>query len=157
MSNKLLVPFKGPQAGALYHAAYNFYLSQLRIRVEMAFGRLTTKFRVLRGKLRCSLVTQSKIIIAVTKLHNFIIDNDKPDLGPIRLNADGTIDPAELEHYGVEPLPVGEEVGEGPLGNLGFLAYDPLEYDADEGVCARRQAIVNELQVKGIQRPVGTL
>jgi hypothetical protein len=47
ISNKLLVPFKGPQAEALYRSSYNFYLSQLRIRVEMAFGRMTTKFRVL--------------------------------------------------------------------------------------------------------------
>jgi hypothetical protein len=37
ISNKLQVPFKGPQAAAIYHASYNFYLSQLRIRVEMAF------------------------------------------------------------------------------------------------------------------------
>jgi DDE superfamily endonuclease len=79
ISNKLLVPFKGPQAAAIYHASYNFYLSQLRIRVEMAFGRMTTKFRILRGKLSCTLVNQSKVIQAVTRLHNFIIDNDQPN------------------------------------------------------------------------------
>jgi hypothetical protein len=139
MSNKLLVPFKGAQAQALYHSSYNFYLSQLRIRVEMAFGRMTTKFRVLRGKMSCTLVNQSKVIQTVTRLHNFIIDNDKPDLGPIRLNPDGTIDPAELALFGVEPLEVGEniEIGEGPLGNLGFVAFDALEYDPDEGDGAR--------------------
>jgi hypothetical protein len=36
---------------------------------------------------------QSKVIQAAVRIHNFFIDNDKPPLGAIRLNADGTIDP----------------------------------------------------------------
>jgi hypothetical protein len=96
--------------------------------------------------------------------HNFIIDNDKPPLRAIRLNADGTIDPAELQRFGVEPLPVGVEAGQGPEGNLGFIAnegvpalfgYDALQYDGGEGPSARRQAIVNELAARNIQRPNG--
>jgi hypothetical protein len=78
ISNNLLVPFKGAEADVLYHAAYNFYLSQLRIRVEMAFGRMTTKFRILRNKLTCTLINHGKVIQDITRLHNFIIDNDKP-------------------------------------------------------------------------------
>lgn len=91
----------------------------------------------------------------MARLHNFIIDNDKPPLDAIRLNADGTIDPDELQRFGVEPLPIGEADGHGPIGNLGFLGYEVLEYAADQGASARRQAIVNELAAKDIRRPVG--
>jgi DDE superfamily endonuclease len=42
LSNKLLIPFRGNQANPIFHSSYHFYLSQLRIRVEMAFGRLCT-------------------------------------------------------------------------------------------------------------------
>ena len=51
--------------------AYNFYLSQLRIRVEMSFGRLVGKWGILQQKLCCSLKRNSDIIVACGRLHNF--------------------------------------------------------------------------------------
>jgi hypothetical protein len=99
LSNKALVPFRGAKAATIYNSSYNFYLSQLRIRVELAFGRFTTKFRRLRTKMSCRLSMQSKVIQAATRLHNYITDNDKPELGTIRLNADCTIDREELEPF----------------------------------------------------------
>jgi hypothetical protein len=141
----------------MFNSSYNFYLSQLRIRVELAFGRMTTKFRLLRTKMSCNVVTQSRVIQAVARLHNFVIDNDKPPLDAIRLNADGIIDPGELERFGVEALPVGEGVGEAAEGNLGFFGCAALNYDGDEGTSARRQRIVNELIAKDVRRPQGPL
>jgi hypothetical protein len=157
LSNKILIPFKGPQATPMFNSSYNFYLSQLRIRVELAFGRMTTKFRLLRTKMSCSVVTQSRVIQAVARLHNFVIDNDKPPLDAILLNADGTIDPGELERFGVEALPVREGVEEAAEGNLGYFGYEALNYDDDEGTSARRQRIVNELIAKDVRRPQGPL
>jgi hypothetical protein len=74
-------------------------------------------------------------------------------LGTIALNADGTIDPAELQLFGIDSMPVGVEDGKGPVGNIGFIGYDCLEYDDEDGDCARRHAIVNELEANDIQRP----
>ena len=51
LSDRLLIPFKGQQRNDPVNSAYNFYLSQLRIQVERAFGLLTTKWRILRGGL----------------------------------------------------------------------------------------------------------
>ena len=49
LSQKILVPFnKVDMAGEERHRAFNYYISQLRVRIEMAFGRLTTKWRCLR-------------------------------------------------------------------------------------------------------------
>jgi hypothetical protein len=66
----------------------------------MAFGRMTQKFQIMRKKMTCSLATQSLYIQAITRLHNFIIDNDSlPErYGQLaNLNANGEFDAEELE------------------------------------------------------------
>ena len=47
----LSIPFSGTDAWDEYNDSYNFHLSQLRICIEMCFGRLTTKWRIFRSKL----------------------------------------------------------------------------------------------------------
>jgi hypothetical protein len=71
LSNKIRIPFKGAQAIAVYNSSYKLYLSQLQIRVKLAFGRMTTKFQLLRTKMSCKVVTQSKAIQAVARLAQF--------------------------------------------------------------------------------------
>ncbi len=48
LTEHLLVPFTGSCRQDPDRDSYNFYLSQLRIRIEMTFGLLTTKWRCLR-------------------------------------------------------------------------------------------------------------
>jgi hypothetical protein len=59
--------------------AFNFYLSQLRIRIEQAFGLMTMKWSILRNTLLTSLATASKILQVCARLHNFVIDQDWED------------------------------------------------------------------------------
>jgi len=54
LSNNLLIPFVGSNRHETEKDAYNFYLSQLRIRVEMSFGRLVRKWGILHQNLYCS-------------------------------------------------------------------------------------------------------
>jgi hypothetical protein len=146
-SNKILVPFKGSQRHHLYNSSYNFYLSQLRIRIEMAFGRMTTKFRIMRSKMTCSLKMQSRIIKAVTRLHNFVIDVDGLPIADqaVRLLPNEEVDDNELIRFGIDRLP-------GDAGNNGFLG---VPYDtAEEGSSARRNAILEQLTQQTIHRPV---
>jgi hypothetical protein len=147
LSNKILIPFKGPQRQELYKSSYNFYLSQMRIRIEMAFGRMTTKFRIMRNKMTCNLETQSKVIRAVTRLHNYVIDNDglpARQQQVAQINEHGYFDPEELELLGIDPLQ------EEPAGNVGFVG---IPYDANEGTSARRNTLVQELTERTIVRP----
>jgi hypothetical protein len=90
---------------------------------------------------------------------HLIIDNVKPEFGTIRLNADGAIDGEELDRFGVEHLTIpNEHEGDGDVnGNIGFIGYNGLEYDDNDGTSTRRQAIVNELQARDIHRPIGLL
>ena len=76
VTEKLLVPFTGSQRDDPKQDAFNFYLSQLRIRIEMAFGLLVKKFRILKKPMKQKLVTVSRIIMCCAQLHNFIINND---------------------------------------------------------------------------------
>jgi hypothetical protein len=47
LTEHVLVPFTGGDRSASDKDTFNYYLIQLRIRIEMAFGLLTNKWRVL--------------------------------------------------------------------------------------------------------------
>jgi hypothetical protein len=55
--------------------AYNFYLSQLRITIERAFGILVHRFGVLRAPLSISIKKVPPMVMCLMKLHNYCIDN----------------------------------------------------------------------------------
>jgi hypothetical protein len=54
--------------------AYNFYLSQLRITIERAFGILVHRFGILRGPLALSIKKVPALVMCLLRLHNFYID-----------------------------------------------------------------------------------
>jgi DDE superfamily endonuclease len=76
VSEKMIVPFTGTQRTNPCNDAHNFYLSQLRIRIEMAFGLMTNKWRILRAPLQTGLAKSSEVLECCSRLHNFCIDND---------------------------------------------------------------------------------
>eukprot|EP00961_Rhodomonas_salina_P203376 2744142-Rhodomonas_salina.1 len=53
---------------------FNFYLSQVRIEVECAFGILVQRFGIFWRGLRAGLANASRIVSACVRLHNFCID-----------------------------------------------------------------------------------
>lgn len=73
-TENLLTPFSGKDKQDATKDAYNFYVSQLRIRIEMAFGRMTGKWRVLKKPLQVRLRNVSKVILCIARLHNFCIN-----------------------------------------------------------------------------------
>ena len=54
----------------------NFYLSQLRITVERAFGILVHRWGILRRPLLISILKVPAIVTYLMRLHNFCTDND---------------------------------------------------------------------------------
>jgi hypothetical protein len=58
--------------------AYNFYNSQLRIRIECTFGMLKHRWAILRSAIPMNDILQKKVarVLALAKLHNFCIDAD---------------------------------------------------------------------------------
>jgi hypothetical protein len=72
----LLTPFVGCNHLNPENDSYNFFLSQLRIRVEMAFGRLVTKWRILHSFLEVPLAKSGFVLQACCILHNYCIDEE---------------------------------------------------------------------------------
>jgi hypothetical protein len=107
--NNLLIPFSGSQAHDPHKRSFNFLLSQMRIRIEMAFGRLTTKWRIFRRNLDLGTQMNSEIVEAAMKLHNFVIRSDQLNFVEV---ADD-----QWESLGVETW------DKGPEGNKGYLEF----------------------------------
>jgi hypothetical protein len=113
---------------------------------KMAFGRMKQKFQIMRRKMTCSLATQSLYIQTITRLHNFIIDNDSlPECygQPANINANGEFDAEELKALGIQPLP----------DNLGAGGFTAVAYNANGSRSRRREEIVARLTADDIRRP----
>ena len=91
----LPVPFSGSEKDDPTKDTFTFHLSQLRIRIEMAFGRLVSKWRIFKSPLCVALKNATRIIYCCTRLHNFCI-NEGDAVPEIQPN-----DPKELppEYY----------------------------------------------------------
>ena len=72
----MATPYSAVSAGT--KAAYNFYHSQLRIRIECTFGMLTHRWGILRSAIPMNVTLRKTIalVLALAKLHNFYIDFD---------------------------------------------------------------------------------
>jgi hypothetical protein len=70
-----LVPiFGGPQANVAANSNFNFYASQCRIRIEMAFGMMSQKWGILKRPLTCKLSHVKDVVLCIAKLHNYCIN-----------------------------------------------------------------------------------
>ncbi|KAL7552356.1 hypothetical protein ACHAWF_016576 [Thalassiosira exigua] len=131
--------------GLYAHDTFNYYLSQLRIRVEMAFGRLVNKFRILGGKVEGSLDRVSAILEACSRLHNFIIQVD----GPFDTKVYSAVE-EEMESLEIVANPIA------PLG-MSYLPVVPDEtFEAYPGVSHTRDAIVEFIREQPMGRPCTT-
>ncbi|KAL7545661.1 hypothetical protein ACHAWF_009009 [Thalassiosira exigua] len=146
LSENLLIPYSGIDRFDPAHDTFNYYLSQLRIRVEMAFGRLVNKFRILSGKVGGSLDRVSAILEACSRLHNFIIQVD----GPFDTKQYSSVE-EEMESLEIVANP------SAPLG-MSYLPVVPDEtFEAYPGVSHTRDAIVDFIREQPMGRPMHNL
>ena len=80
LSHNCITPFTGLQQLNPTKDAYNYFLSQVQIRIEMAFGLLTTKWQILKNPLGVSLHVGSELLECISRLHNYCIDMRPNDL-----------------------------------------------------------------------------
>jgi hypothetical protein len=123
----MATPFSG---GALAGSkdAYNFYHSQLRIQVECAFGKFTSRWGILRSAMPKGVSIRKTVamVMALAKLHNYCIDQKDSDVQSMTAQDEGYI----------------EELG-----------AVPLEYDArTNGQLIPRQLIGGGEHFEGIDR-----
>lgn len=73
ISEKLLTPYPGKNLPA-GEDAFNFYLSQLRVKIEQSFGILVSTWGILWRPLRVQYAGRGDLITALFHLHNFLQD-----------------------------------------------------------------------------------
>ena len=121
----LLTPFSGNEKKDPEKDAFNFYLSQLRIRIEQTFGLMTNKWRILRQPLQMNLKNVAKTFMCITRLHNFCIDEGCGNL----INMDENLE-----------------------NDLSYIRSDITEA-AIPGHSVLRNIIVQELAQRDLERP----
>ena len=149
VTEHLWTPFTGAQRDDEAQDAFNFYLSQLRIRIEMAFGLLVKKFSILKKPLPHKLSTSSRIIMCCAQLHNFIINYDGTDI-PEDETASIVNTPEMQTVNGETLIPSSYSPG-------GLMVYQPtmVEDGFQEiiGISNSRRAMVEFLNEHGFKRP----
>jgi DDE superfamily endonuclease len=129
-SEHSVTPFPGTQKADPKKDAYNFFLSQLLIRIKMAFGRLVNKWRIFKKPLQTRLKDTGRLFLCATRLHNFCINES---------------DDAETYTTALES------------GNdEGFLPSD-VQATTIEGTSMIRDILVEKIASKGLSRPVYNL
>jgi DDE superfamily endonuclease len=80
VGEKMPVPITGSQRSNPCNDAHNFYLSQLQIWIEMAFGLMTNKWRMLCAPLQTSGAKSSDVLECCSRLHTlFCIEQNGCD------------------------------------------------------------------------------
>lgn len=111
-SKYMVAPFKGVSHGE--KDAYNFFQSQLRIKIECAFGILVNRWGILRKPIPfgITLAKTTALIQCLCRLHNFCIDAKEEILSPLTavdelqitsdggIRCDATGNPQQLMHAG---------------------------------------------------------
>ena len=93
-TENLLTPFPGTQHSVPANNNYNFFLSQLRIRIEMTFGRFTNRWRMFQRPVQVKLRNLGKLFMCAAMLHNFCEDERQclpSDVAGPRDDTDATI------------------------------------------------------------------
>jgi DDE superfamily endonuclease len=141
LSEHTLIPFSGSQRDVPQNSCYNYLLSQLRIRIEQAFGQFSVKWRILRKPLETSLATSSLVLTTCARLHNFIIDNEW------QCNEEVTTTCNEWQYN--------EEVTRTDVvGSLSEIFRPSLSrFEKQQGTSFLREHIVSYIERNGFRRP----
>ena len=78
-SEHLIPIFRGEMARIPRNDNFNFYASQLRIRIEMAFRLMVKKWGILSRPLSIKMIKVKKLMVAIARLHNFCINERLQD------------------------------------------------------------------------------
>ncbi|EEY63252.1 uncharacterized protein PITG_15487 [Phytophthora infestans T30-4] len=124
-----------------YHDSFNFHASQIRIRIETAFGRLTTKWRVFRSPISRNLSNATTTIYTAMVLHNYVINR--------RIISDADYC---LFDESIRPIRVSQRVQIlNDVANLmGYMSSDPV---VEEGNSYMRDYIAQHLRANNTVRP----
>lgn len=142
VSEKLVAIFFGHRRTQARYDNFNFFASQLRIRIEMAFGLMTAKWGILKQPLRIKVTKIWKLVVAIARLHNFCI-NQRLSKGIVE---------AETSVASVNPSTPQAADGTPIVQDNGSI-FSQLRPANVMGESATREWMVNEIAKAGLARP----
>jgi DDE superfamily endonuclease len=72
-TEKLIPMFYGHQRNSPLNSNFNYAASSIRMRIEMDFGQMVSKFGILQRPLKNNLSSVKFIALAIARLHNFCV------------------------------------------------------------------------------------
>jgi len=138
-----------PTYGGIYatrknNDSFNYYASQLRTRVEMAFGLMSEKWGILWRPLKIDITRVKELVVCIARLHNFCINERLAKMGDLE-----TYDASR--EYGVNDRGRDINVAE----TSAFLQACEIEDDDTgfTGYSAVREEMVRAIHRKSLFRP----
>jgi len=121
---------------------FNFYASQLRIRVEMAFGLMQMKWGILQRPVGCSMKNLKWMAQAIARLHNYVIDER------LAMDMDPAAEIREIASNGPSYHPTVPEDENGDP-----ILLDRLFQGTIQGQSLLREAMADRVQRLQLMRP----
>ena len=137
-SEKLVALYYGVSRKQAKYDNFNFYASQCRIRIEMAFGLMNQKWCILNRPMRNSMENICMIANAIACLHNFCINE--------RLNMDNQEDS--------EGIPFRTTVQHTHEGDPILNDNDPVDLYDIPGISITREVMAEKVAKAGLERPL---
>ncbi len=142
-----------------YEDAYYFYLIQLRISVERAFGVFVHRWAILRAPLIFPIARVSPLVLSLVRLHNFCIDQREyvsmDVMGKNRFNLLANVKTSRLFGSGADADVVEfDEIGR-PVSLLGCCHHfdDAEKNRCAVNFCTTRYDMIKRVKDLGLSRP----
>jgi len=149
-TERMCALFYGNQAKQEENDNFNFYGSQCRIRIEMAFGLLNMKFEVLQKNIKMRPKLLKKHLIAIARLHNYCINERLAENG----SAFDTLRQAE-EALGTNAPTTLQDRNGNPVDDCNSTTASIVQpSERIYGFSAVREAMVEKVKKAGLKRPV---
>jgi hypothetical protein len=162
----MATPYTGVSGGT--KDSYNFYHSQLRIRIECTFGMLTHRWAILRSAIpmNVGIAKTVALVVALAKLHNYCIDADERDIASntardewnSEVNGAVPLAPVDedLQHAGNEVIP--EQLLHGghhfdDIGTAGRRTRQRRYQRTANGAPLPRESLHSHIASIGVTRP----
>eukprot|EP01082_Thalassiosira_pseudonana_P005802 g5709.t1 g5709 contig2:1128585-1129208(+) len=159
-SHYMATPYPNTSGGARDN--YNYFHSQLRIRIECAFGMYVQRWGMLRTAIPCNISVPKTIslVLALAKLHNFCID--EAEVVPANLlsqeeqniiaNVNGSV-PLVVDPQIAEIINVNTRTPQDLIGGGDHFDDAPIQFKRPLQNDALRSRLCNHVESTFITRP----
>jgi hypothetical protein len=126
------------------YSNYNYYASQCRIRIEMAFGLLKTKWLILNSPVRSPVGKLKLLVRALARLHNFCI-NERTAESLVLAEKEKSNHMPSTPHL-LDETPIESD-------DIEQRVVDSVTPNTHKGMSAIREMMVNNVEKLGLERP----